>query len=72
MFEFVFPIFCFGLVVTGIVVKGLLLAAEENQLQAEPKFGAENRKILRAFKLTPEASQQSDGSACASMRSGSL
>ena len=28
MFEYLFPIFCFGVVVTGIVAKGLLMAAD--------------------------------------------
>ena len=28
MFEYLFPIFCFGVVVTGIVVKGLIMAAD--------------------------------------------
>ncbi len=62
MFQFLFPIFCFGVLVTGIVLKGLLLAFEENQLQAEPEFDAENRKILRAFRVIPKANEQIDGS----------
>lgn len=33
MFEFLFPIFCFGLVVTGIVAKGLLTAADFAEAQ---------------------------------------
>ena len=28
MFEYLFPIFCFGVVVTGIVVKGLIMAKD--------------------------------------------
>jgi len=28
MFDYLFPIFCFGLAVTGIVVKGLIAAAD--------------------------------------------
>ena len=28
MFEYIFPIFCFGVVITGIVVKGLIMAAD--------------------------------------------
>ncbi len=28
MFEYLFPIFCFGLVITGIVAKGLFMASE--------------------------------------------
>ena len=28
MFEFLFPIFCFGVAVTGIVVKGLITAKD--------------------------------------------
>jgi len=62
MFEFLFPIFCFGVVVTGIVLKGLLLAFEENQLRNDPKFDAESRKILRAFRVIPAANEQIDGS----------
>jgi hypothetical protein len=33
MFDFLFPIFCFGLVVTGIVAKGLLAAADFAEAQ---------------------------------------
>ena len=33
MFEFLFPIFCFGLAVTGIVAKGLLAAADFAEVQ---------------------------------------
>lgn len=28
MFDYIFPIFAFGLVITGVVIKGLLMAAE--------------------------------------------
>jgi len=58
MFTLLFPIFCFGVVVTGIVLKGLLLAFEENQLQAHPKSDEENREILRAFKVLPQPDDQ--------------
>jgi hypothetical protein len=68
MFELLFPIFCFGVLVTAIVLKGLLLAAEENRLQAHPKFEVENLKILRAFQPGDAASQQIRGSTSASMR----
>jgi hypothetical protein len=33
MFEYLFPIFCFGLAVTGIVAKGLVTAADMAQSQ---------------------------------------
>ena len=33
MFEFLFPIFCFGLAVTGIVAKGILTAADFAEAQ---------------------------------------
>lgn len=29
MFDYVFPIFFFGVVITGIVIKGLIMAADE-------------------------------------------
>ena len=38
MFEYLFPIFCFGVVVTGIIVKGLIMAAE----MANSKTGLED------------------------------
>jgi hypothetical protein len=44
MFEFLFPIFCFGLVVTGIVAKGLLTAADfaEAQKRLDGSVNAES------------------------------
>ena len=33
MFEYIFPIFCFGVVITGIVVKGLVIAADMARAQ---------------------------------------
>ena len=39
MFQYLFPIFCFGVVVTGIVLKGVLLAAEMNRSQLGPDTG---------------------------------
>jgi hypothetical protein len=35
MFESLFPIFAFGLVVTGVVWKGLLIAADEAKAHRE-------------------------------------
>jgi hypothetical protein len=41
MFQYLFPIFCFGVVVTGIVLKGVLLAAEMNRSQLGPDTEAD-------------------------------
>ena len=44
MFEYLFPIFCFGLVVTGIVVKGLIMAADmaNTQISLEDEVDAQS------------------------------
>lgn len=68
MFDYLFPIFCFGVVVTAIVLKGLLLAFEENQRQADPKFDGENEKILRAFGVLGKPDQPVDESPSKSAR----
>ena len=71
MFEFLFPIFCFGVVVTAIVLKGLMLAFEENQLRKDPKFDAESWKILRAFRVIPAANEKINGSTATAARQNS-
>jgi hypothetical protein len=44
MFEYLFPIFCFGVVVTGIVVKGLIMAADmaNTQISLEEEVNAQS------------------------------
>jgi hypothetical protein len=44
MFEYLFPIFCFGVVVTGIVVKGLIMAKDmaDAQMALEKQAHAES------------------------------
>ena len=37
MFNYVFPIFCFGLVITGIVYLGILQAAEQLNTESTQK-----------------------------------
>jgi hypothetical protein len=68
MFELLFPIFCFGLVVTAIVLKGLLLAAEENQLQTNPGSSARDEKIVHAFRTANDPNERFDSSTSASFR----
>ena len=43
MFEYLFPIFCFGLVITGIVAKGLFMASElaNSSLSSQKRTGDE-------------------------------
>lgn len=57
MFEFLFPIFCFGVVITGIVVKGLLMAADMNRVQSTRDTAAsETERILNVLAFsTPES-----------------
>ena len=66
MFEYIFPIFCFGVVVTGIVVKGLITAADmskaqitsENQARAESDdHPAGGRSAFALPRLTPNTSE---------------
>ena len=49
MFEFVFPIFCFGVVITGVVVKGLVMAADRNrsQLTDEASLNSEEQGVVQ-------------------------
>jgi len=57
MFEYLFPIFAFGVVITAIVAKGVLAAAEvaraerisENQTSSRP----EATKTARGFPVQP-------------------
>jgi len=35
MFEYIFPIFCFGVVITAIVAKGMMTAADVARNQAD-------------------------------------
>lgn len=35
MFEYIFPIFCFGVIITGIVAKGMMTAADMARSEAE-------------------------------------
>lgn len=48
MFEYLFPIFAFGVVVTGIVCKGLYEAVEE----AKTDEALEGRSTERVFSIT--------------------
>jgi len=49
VFEFVFPIFCFGVVITGVVVKGLVMAADRNrsQLTDEASLNSEEQGVVQ-------------------------
>jgi hypothetical protein len=51
MIDYLFPIFCFGVLITGIVVKGLLTAIEMNDSEmgksaAAPEGTPISRKLL--------------------------
>ncbi|MGE5208002.1 MAG: hypothetical protein ACM3KL_01585 [Alphaproteobacteria bacterium] len=46
MVNYIFPIFCFGLLITGVVIKGLLMASEMNRSQTRHGEGAEKEKPL--------------------------
>lgn len=63
MFEFLFPIFCFGLVVTGIVAKGLLTAADlaEAQKRLDGSVNAESGE-QRISNRSPSLFTGPDGS----------
>ena len=37
MFEYIFPIFCFGVVITAIVAKGMMTAAEVARNHSDPR-----------------------------------
>ena len=50
MFNYVFPIFCFGLVITGIVYLGILQAAE--QLNAESTQKSEGQTPDHELEIT--------------------
>jgi len=56
MFESLFPIFAFGLVVTGIVWKGLLIAADEAKAHRE----AHERTLvpMRSSENQPDSAAQ--------------
>ncbi len=50
MFDYIFPIFAFGLVITGVVIKGLLMAAEmAASLTGEPVKHRIGTAALRPF-----------------------
>jgi hypothetical protein len=46
MFEYTFPIFCFGVLITAIVVKGLLTAAEMNKSRSSGAGSAPGRQPI--------------------------
>ena len=49
MFEYSFPIFCFGLVITGIVFLGVKEAAEQvKRVEADKRREAESKPALLA------------------------
>jgi len=49
MFNYLFPIFCFGLVMTGIVFLGIMEASSQMKAESEQKREIERRNM----KLTP-------------------
>ena len=46
MFEYIFPIFCFGVVIMGIVAKGMMAAAD--MARGEPESDDQRRSELAA------------------------
>ena len=56
MFESLFPIFCFGVVITAIVAKGMMTAAEVARSEADL---ADQRRSLSA--LSRSAPAANDG-----------
>lgn len=58
MFEYLFPIFAFGVVITGIVCKGLLFAADvakaEQAAEERPRSSTGSRSDRRVF-IPPSA-----------------
>lgn len=59
MFEYIFPIFAFGLLVTGIVCKGLLTAADVEK--------ADREAHERLAQITPPAIQPESRTAAAAV-----
>ena len=55
MFNYLFPIFCFGLVMTGIVFLGIMEASKHVKAESEPEPEVERRKI----RLTPPSRSNS-------------
>ncbi len=60
MFEYLFPIFCFGLVITGIVAKGLSMAADEaeSQMRSQIQVDVESAKPDSATRSAPRPQSQ--------------
>lgn len=53
MFESLFPIFCFGVVITAIVAKGLFMAAEFAKSEMAPPRPVESPESLFANRSYP-------------------
>ena len=53
MFDYIFPIFVFGLVITGVVIKGLLMAAEMAASLTGDQAGGEWERPLSARSAQP-------------------
>ncbi|MEP6936582.1 MAG: hypothetical protein ABI871_00780 [Chthoniobacterales bacterium] len=53
MFEYLFPIFAFGLVVTGIVCKGVLTAAD--MAKADREAHERTRVLITSSENQPES-----------------
>jgi hypothetical protein len=53
MFEYIFPIFCFGVVIMGIVAKGMMAAAD--MARGEPDWDSQGRSAPALSRLTPTA-----------------
>ena len=55
MFEYIFPIFCFGVIITGIVAKGMMTAADMARSEAESDDVA--RSAPTPSRFTPIANE---------------
>ena len=53
MFEYIFPIFCFGVVIMGIVAKGMMVAAD--MARGEPDWDSQEHSARSLSRLTPTA-----------------
>jgi hypothetical protein len=53
MFEYIFPIFCFGVVIMGIVAKGMMAAAD--MARGEPDWDSQERSARAFSRFTPTA-----------------
>ncbi len=52
MFEYIFPIFCFGVVITAIVAKGMMTAAEV--ARNHPDYDERDRSLPAAALFTAD------------------